>query len=139
MTQRIYILLAILAVFYFLTMRDCFGKSEPTREFFNTSKKLKCTLYTSSGCQHCKNMKGQWDQFINDPDIVNSANIIVENKEDDQIDDPNVQFVPQLKITVLNDCNCGDANNANNANNEKHHYYQGEMKAEAFKQYLQTI
>lgn len=133
MNNRVIILLVILAAAYFMTFRGCL--SQNNQEQFEISlpkKKIKCTLYTSSTCPHCLNMLPEWEKFKRD--IKHNGNISVVHKKDKEIDDPNVQYVPMLKITI-GKCDCDD----DDKNNNGEHYYQGSMTAGAIRDYVETL
>ena len=62
----------------------------------------KLTLYTSSSCPHCINMKPEWSKFIKHVNSVCNFRKMLEivHLEDEQIDDQSVQYIPEIRLEI---------------------------------------
>ena len=62
--------------------------------------KIRLVLYTSSRCPHCVNAKVEWQKYKDHikKNCKYSRFIELEHKEDKEIDDPEVQYIPTVKL-----------------------------------------
>jgi hypothetical protein len=67
--------------------------------------KARLVLYTSSRCPHCVDAKEEWKKFKDHiKDNCKYSRIVeVDQKEDREIDDPEIQYVPTIKLYIKED------------------------------------
>lgn len=88
------------------------------------------TLYTTSGCPHCKSMKPEWNKFVDHvkKNCMFDKLIKIEHKVDDEIDDPTVKYVPAIKLHIKPDLS--------NDKPERIVYFSGQMLASSFEKFV---
>lgn len=89
--------------------KNCLNKSKMNEHFQQTAYKTctpiaTLTLYTSSNCGHCQNMKPEWNKFINhiNSNCKYKHLLKIENKTDDELDD-DIKYVPCIKLNIKED------------------------------------
>jgi hypothetical protein len=100
---------------YYTPISNCNSKDswlnyKKTKENFQLSGYKKCvpiatlTLYTSSNCGYCQQMKPEWDKFIKNvkSNCIYNKLIKIVHKKDSELDN-DIKYVPTIKITVKED------------------------------------